>query len=93
MSICDGCFMSKECELYDYNIESDCPCRECLVKIICRDVCQPWVKYLTSKLYDIYSKRYGDYEATISHVNNKVKRLKLLRHIRGTVGINPCVFK
>ena len=90
---CKGCFQSGDCELYDHNIQEKCPCKECLVKITCRETCKPWIQYINDELYEIYKSRYGDHEATCGHVENKVRRLMLLRDMRGTIMVNPCVFK
>ena len=47
---CDGCVMIKDkgwCTIVANKKDNDCPCRTCLVKVMCENAC---------KEYDIYVK-------------------------------------
>ena len=41
--ICKGCIMTRVggsyCAYVDHNREEECPCIDCLVKVMCNDVC------------------------------------------------------
>ena len=50
---CKGCYMAREyksyCFLYDLDIDDfDCPCFNCLIKMVCRTTCDPVDIYFNS---------------------------------------------
>jgi len=51
-SLCNGCIFKKPCE--DGKI-GECPCRECLIKMVCVTVCdEAWVFF--NKVHEILDK-------------------------------------
>lgn len=39
---CSGCFTIKKCTLSNVQ-KQDCPCRECLLKVICDKSCEAYI--------------------------------------------------
>ena len=55
---CDGCYTIKEvCDLHVVGEDAviDCPCRKCLVKMVCDDACEPYAKHI-AVTYKEYNK-------------------------------------
>jgi len=56
---CEGCnlnFIKYRCLIkYDHDLISKCPCRNCLVKMVCETICEDRVK-----LYESFSKSTRD---------------------------------
>jgi len=40
---CNGC--GTECEMIEFNKDRSCPCTQCLVKIMCENICEGWEKW------------------------------------------------
>lgn len=50
---CEGCIMFinyKYCDIIRTGREEDCPCRNCLVKVICTETCDKYNVYLFDEL-------------------------------------------
>ncbi len=48
--ICDGCFGKTDnfvCFVQKYEDHSDCPCGNCIIKMVCSEVCQKRRDYFT----------------------------------------------
>jgi hypothetical protein len=43
--LCDGCNNMRGCYISKDSDILHCPCTECLVKMICNDVCIKWINY------------------------------------------------
>jgi hypothetical protein len=42
MDRCTGCIEEESCTIKDAKKESQCPCRICLVKMVCKKACLLW---------------------------------------------------
>ena len=81
MTTCEGCHMGEsECEIDSiYDAKYKCPCGTCLVKMRCRESCKDWYLYLKEIIFNLYRDRFGDSDALKGHVENKIKRLEILK--------------
>lgn len=95
MKNCEGCHMGdSECEIDTiYNAKNNCPCGTCLVKMRCRESCRDWYLYLAGVITELYRDKYGDSEALRGHVENKIKRLEILKRCAiFPMKENPCAW-
>jgi hypothetical protein len=44
MNDCDGCVEKDSCPIQDARGEDLCPCRTCLVRVMCEEGCVEWDK-------------------------------------------------
>lgn len=62
MDICKGCdIFPSYCGIRDAKEEYKCPCTNCIVKMICGEVCDEW-----ANLYDTYNTEGATDELPVS---------------------------
>lgn len=58
LSDCDGCLSNcVDCFSINYKAKDRCPCRECVVKVTCDDVCYKFYDYVLER--NGYTSRHG----------------------------------
>jgi len=43
---CKSCRLGYVCTLTSFDNEFNCPCKQCLVKVMCRQICVEYQKYI-----------------------------------------------
>jgi len=72
---CDGCVMIKNggwCSLIDVGKNKDCPCRICLVKVMCIKPCKEYDIYVGRKRGNKCMKDVKGVEMKILSVQNNI---------------------
>ena len=42
---CEGCFTAVQCEEQTLNVKANCPCKICLLKVVCNRACEEYGKF------------------------------------------------
>ena len=95
MNHCIGCHMQHaECEINTiYEAKENCPCNTCIVKVTCSESCNDWYMYVKEIIYNLYKDKFGDSDALKGHVENKIKRLEIIKRIALHPPMpNPCAW-
>jgi len=85
MSDCEGCFMfrregrimfkkNKSCDVITAGKEKNCPCRSCLVKVMCENSCKEYIDYIDQVYKQLNKNKVtGSWDFTkVYYINDKV---------------------
>jgi hypothetical protein len=62
---CEGCFTTSQCEEQTLDVKANCPCKICLLKVVCNRACEEYGKFwIADNIIEVTQYKFKNGELT-----------------------------